>query len=456
VPSAPPVERRRHARSAVAAHGRTRRRGDTAIALAGVGLGACVGMGVVSVRGGLALPGGPALALGTLCALAGTYLSLVLLLLVSRLPWLEREVGHDRMIGLHRRVAPYALGLVLAHVALTTVSYAESARTSFLGELWTLVTTTAWMMPAAAAFVVMMGMGLLSYRGIRRRLSYETWWVAHLYFYLAVALAFGHQVAQGPMFAGNDAQRWFWTGLYLGVATAIVVSRVLGPLRFSARHALRVAAVVPEEGGAVSVYLSGRDLDEVAARGGQFFQWRFLTRELWWQAHPYSLSASPNPSWLRVTVKDLGDHSAALRALAVGTRVVAEGPYGVFTAGHRAGETVAAFAAGVGVTPVRALLEDLPADTDVTVVYRVAAVESAALGRELEELVLERGWVLHYLQGGRHLHALDAAYLQHLVPRLDASDVFVCGPREFTHDVLGAARAVGVPENRIHHEAFGF
>ena len=102
------------------------------------------------------------LAVGTLCALAGTYLSLLLLLLVSRLPWLEREVGHDRMVGLHRRVAPYALVLILAHMVLTTVGYAESAQTSFLGELWTLVTTTAWMMPAAAAFVVMMGMGVLS------------------------------------------------------------------------------------------------------------------------------------------------------------------------------------------------------------------------------------------------------------------------------------------------------
>ena len=426
------------------AHGTTRRRGDLAVTVAAVGLGAVLGMGVVSVRGGLSLPGGPVLALGTLCALAGTYLCLVLLLLVSRLPWLEREVGHDRMVGLHRRVAPYALGLVLAHVLLTTVSYAESGRASFVGELWTLVTTTSWLMPAAAAFVVMMGVGLLSWRPIRRRMSYETWWVAHLYFYLAVALAFGHQVALGPMFAGDDAQRWIWTGLYVAVAVAIVASRVLLPLRFSARHALRVAAVVPEAGGAVSVYLSGRDLADVAARGGQFFQWRFLTRELWWQAHPYSLSAPPNPSWLRVTVKDLGDHSSTLHRLPVGTRVLAEGPYGVFTAGHRHGETVTAFAAGVGVTPVRAMLEDLPPATDVTVVYRVRAIERAALGAARGAGA--RPGLGPALPAGRSPPARPRRpLLEHLVPRLAASDVFVCGPSEFTDDVLGAVRAAGVP-----------
>ena len=41
----------------------------------------------------------------------------------------------------------------------------------------------------------MMGLGVMSYRKIRQRMKYETWWVAHLYFYVAVALAFGHQTA---------------------------------------------------------------------------------------------------------------------------------------------------------------------------------------------------------------------------------------------------------------------
>ena len=92
------------------------------------------------------------------------------------------------------------------------------------------------------------------------------------------------------------------------------------------------------------------------AAGGQFLQWRFLRRGLWWQAHPYSLSAAPNPSWLRITVKDLGDQSGALvDLLRPGVRVWAEGPYGVFTAAQRTSERVAAFAApfmiivGVGV-----------------------------------------------------------------------------------------------------------
>ena len=43
----------------------------------------------------------------------------------------------------------------------------------------------------------------------------------------------------------------------------------------------------------VSVILTGRHLDRLPVSGGQFLLWRFLTPRLWWQAHPYSMSALP-------------------------------------------------------------------------------------------------------------------------------------------------------------------
>ncbi len=103
--------------------------------------------------------------------------------------------------------------LILAHVVLTTIELraGRGGRRSSR-ELWNIVTKSAWMVPAATAFVLMMGLGVISYRRIRSRMRYETWWVAHLYFYVAVALSFGHQVALGPMFVAHPAQRWFWTG----------------------------------------------------------------------------------------------------------------------------------------------------------------------------------------------------------------------------------------------------
>ena len=110
----------------------------------------------------------------------------------------------------------------------------------------------------------------------------------------------------------------------------------------------------------VSVYIRGRHVDELAAEPGQFFRWRFLARGLWWAANPYSLSAPPRRDLLRVTVKIAGDHSAALGTLKPGTPVLAEGPYGSFTAARRRRHKVLLLAGGVGMTPLRALFESLP------------------------------------------------------------------------------------------------
>jgi predicted ferric reductase len=442
----------------LAARGRSTRRGDAAIGVAGLGLGASIAIGIHSVQSGLDLPGGMLLAAGTVAALAGTYLCLMLLMLISRLPWLEREMGHDRMVSLHRTVAPYSLVLIAAHVVLTTLSYASAAQTGIVAELWQIVFHSAWMIPATIGFVGMIALGVMSARAIRSRMKYETWWLTHLLFYVAVALSFGHQIALGPMFAGAEHTnaRYFWSGLYILVAATIVLVRIVLPLATSLKHQLKVEDVVVETDGVVSVYVSGVDLDLLKARGGQFFQWRFLTREWWWQAHPYSLSAAPNAAWLRITVKDLGDQSARLAELRPGTRVMVEGPYGVFTAAHRHGERVTALAAGVGITPIRALLEDLPHDSDVTVVYRVADETDAPLRAEIESLVFGRGWTLYYLTGPRSQYPINAANLVALAPHFAESDVYVCGPDAFTRDVCEAAREAGVADERIHHEAFSF
>jgi predicted ferric reductase len=402
-------------------------------------------------------PGGPATVLGSVTAVAGTYLCLALLLLISRIPWLEREAGHDRMLAWHRSVAPWSLLLIAAHVLFTTVGYAWAVSGNPIAQFWELMTTYAWMMPATVAFIAMVSLGVVSWRPIRTRMTYETWWVTHLYFYLAVALAFGHQINTGLVFTLHPLMRWIWLALYVFVFGTILLCRVGLPLRLSLRHQLRVHHVEREAPGLVSVYVTGHDLAGMKVAGGQFFQWRFLTRQWWWQAHPYSVSAVPSGEFLRVTVKHLGDQSGDLAfTLKPGTRVVAEGPYGTFTAANRSGDRVAAFAAGVGITPIRAILDDLPAATDVTLIYRVSSLSRIALQDELEAMCGACGWRLVYLHGSRDQHPITFNYLSRFVPDLATRDVYVCGPANFGEAVVAAARTAGVPEERLHHESFAF
>jgi len=365
-------------------------------------------------------------------------------------------VGQDRLVAWHRRLGPWPLVLIAAHGILITLGYAAAARTGSLHELWVLVASFPGVLPATAAFVLLMAAGFTSYRIARRKMAYETWWTVHLYTYLALALSFSHQIATGAAFVGHPVARTWWTSLWIATAGTALLYRVALPAWRSVRHQLKVVAVVREGPGVISIVCKGRRLDRLPVQAGQFLQFRFLERGLWWQAHPYSLSALPRAPYLRFTVKDLGDFSGRLGRIEPGTRIAIEGPYGAFTSQARATDALTLAAAGVGITPVRALLEDLHAHVDVDVLLRASTAEELVLVDEVADLVERRGGRMHELVGPRSEVCLDAAALRRLIPDLARGDVYVCGPDGFTAEVVRAARALGVTDERIHHEAFAF
>ena len=219
-------------------------------------------------------------------------------------------------------------------------------------------------------------------------------------------------------------------------------------------------AVVDEGGGTVSVVVTGRHLDELRAESGQFFRWRFLTRGLWWTSSPYSLSAAPRPDRLRFTVKGLGDHSQAVAAVRPGTRVIAEGPYGAMTAAVRRRRKVLLIGGGVGITPLRALFETIPARAgDLTLLYRTSDLSDVIFRRELELLAKARGARLIIAAGRRSdlgYDPLSTAVLTKHIPDLADHDVFLCGPPGMTSAATSALLAAGVKRPHIHHESFEF
>ncbi|MEU2271627.1 ferredoxin reductase family protein [Streptomyces olindensis] len=390
--------------------------------------------------------------LGRLTGLFGALLMAFQLLLVARLPWFDRRIGMDRLTSWHRWTGFSVLWLLLAHAVFIVFGYAQASSLDPVNQLVDLAETVEGVLRAIVALAIIIVVGAVSARYARRRLAYETWHFIHLYTYVAVVLAFTHQVAAGTTFASSAAAEAYWYGVW-GVALASVFTgRLVLPLWRNLRHRLRVTAVVPENDDVVSVYITGRDLDRLPARAGQFFLWRFLTKDRWWQANPFSLSAAPDGRTLRLTAKRAGDGSAALRHLKVGTRVFAEGPYGAFTTLHRTRPDALLIAGGVGVTPIRALLEELHGHA--VVIYRVSTDGDAVLYDELRELAVAKGAELHLVTGPPVPDRLAPGELARLVPDIAERDVYLCGPPPMMNAVLGSLRELGVPKPQVHFERF--
>jgi ferredoxin-NADP reductase len=218
-----------------------------------------------------------------------------------------------------------------------------------------------------------------------------------------------------------------------------------------------VAAVHHEAPGVVSILVEGQHLEELAAEAGQFFRWRFLTPDHWLNAHPFSLSAPPTSTVLRLTVKSLGDGSRGLQSLPVGTWVVAEGPYGAVTPARRTRRDVLLVAGGVGITPMRALFESIPLGPgeDLLLLYRARTAEELVFRAELEEIAARRGARIGWVLGGDR-SAMSAAGLLRMVPDLPDRDVFVCGPAGLMDAVRVSLRRAGLPPAQLHEERFVF
>ena len=432
---------------------------DWAALLLGAGLGLTLALQLTTVRASdFNTFYSVVVSVSRLAALVGTYFAVVGMFLIARIPWVERGVGHDRLVTWHRNLGPWSLYAIGAHVFLIVLGFAGQDQIPLYKELWQFLTTYDWMWFALAGFVLMVMAGITSYKKARAKMSYETWWMVHVLTYAAVAASFMHQVINGQMFIGHPLNRVYWTLLYVAMGSSIIYWRFWVPFYRSWKVNLKVEKVVVEGPGVVSVIMKGHSLTSLNAQGGQFFGWRFLAKGHFLMSHPYSLSAAPTSKHLRITVKDLGDHSRSLAFLKPGTRVFVEGPYGAFTAGRSTRPHVVLVGGGVGITPVRALMDEFNGGAQIDVIFRASREEDLVLKAEMDYLADNSGGSIriHYLVGSRKNHPMDAASLKALVPQIADSDIYICGPQALVSTVRKAVADLGVPKNRFHDESFSY
>jgi len=402
-------------------------------------------------------------ALGRLMGLLGSYAILIQFLLAGRSAWLEKTFGLDRLLKIHHVSGKWGILLILTHPILLTLGYAATLNNTVLGQLQIFIFNYENVLNAVIGlflFIIVVAMSLYI---SRRHLRYETWYYVHLIVYLAVFLAFGHQIKVGADLLASQLFFGYWLVLYTAVLLAHLFFRFYKPLYLYFRHQFTIEKVVRENHNTVSLYISGRQMSAFQIAPGQFIIVRFLVKRLWWQAHPFSLSCAPNGEYLCLTIKQSGDFTRSLENLPVNTKALIDGPHGVFTARFARRKKFLFIAGGVGITPVFSLIEDLARQniTDIKLLYSNRSAQNIIFQKDLAELAQRYGIaVAHTITGDQSWSGergkIDRAKLLRLVPDWLERETYLCGPKGMLRGLKQMLLAMGFPKRRLHYEEFSF
>lgn len=400
---------------------------------------------------------------GRITGLVASLLLLVQVLLMARVPILESAFGLGRLTMLHRTIGFSSFNLMVVHIVTISWGYAGGQIPSVPSTFWSLTTTYPGMLLAGAGSICLLMVVVTSIRIARTRLRYESWHLLHLYAYLGVGLALPHQLWTGQQFISSPSRTVFWWTAWIVTASTVLAYRIGAPIALNLRHRLRVLEVVQEGPHVWSVSLTGRSLERLRVEPGQFFGWRFLQAPGWTRSNPYSLSAAPDGTSLRITVQEVGDGSGAVRNLKPGTRAIIEGPFGRLSHRPRTKDRITFIGAGVGVTPLRALAEGLDYHRG-DAFYLERYSEEPLFHAETDQLAAQRGLRVHRVGGRRRAPDSwlgtsagdedDLVTLLTWIPDIAHHDVYICGPAAWTGLVLGTLATAGVPSSQIHLEAF--
>ena len=209
-----------------------------------------------------------------------------------------------------------------------------------------------------------------------------------------------------------------------------------------------------------------------AARAGQYLTLRVQPEEEQRSLlRNYSLSGPPDAGYYRITVKREPDGAASRylhTRLAVGDQLDVAAPRGTFIL-DRTNAPVLLISAGIGATPVIAMLQALAeehSDREIWWVHAARNRREHSFAGEAHSLLasLPNAHAHVYfsrpgpndLEGGEFASAgrLTGSLLAQLQPPLDA-EAYLCGPTPFMQEISAGLAAIGIDASRIHTEPFG-
>jgi predicted ferric reductase len=395
------------------------------------------------------------IALGRLVGLLGELFILVQLVLIGRIRFVEQLFGFDKLNRIHRIIG-YTWGAsIILHPLLLTIGYAQSSQISLLAQFIDFITNWEDVIKAFLGLALMIGVIIISISIIRRKLRYETWYFIHLLMYVGIFLIFQHQIHNGDTKQGTFY--WYWFVLNFTVFGLVLVYRFLRPLYLAYKHEFRIEKIVEENDLVNSVYITGKKLNEYYFQAGQYAHVTFLKKGMWY-THPFSFSTAPHGDYLRLSIKRSGDFTSQIQRLEPGTRMIIDGPFGIFTKRSAKTNKFLFIAAGIGITPIYSLIESLfPEHVDMILLYGNKTQSQATFIDDLNRMKVK----IHHVFSQEDVRGFETGHIDkekitRLVSDIKDRDVYICGPNDFMKETIEVLHELGVPKSQIHFERFGY
>lgn len=400
------------------------------------------------------------IAFGRLFGLLAVYFVLLQFLLIGRVLWIEKIFGLDKLSRIHHLNGEFSILFILLHPIFLTFGYAISSKQNVVAQFLTFLTAYEDVFMAFLAAMIFITVVFLSIYIVRKKLKYETWYFIHLLTYVAIILAWGHQLKNGEDFLTNRWFVYYWYLLYIFVFGQVIIFRFLRPFYLFYKHGFIVEKIVKENDEVNSIYISGRKMKQFKVKAGQFMIFRFLAKHFWWQAHPFSLSKQPDGKTIRITPKNVGDFTNLIPQIAPNTPILIDGPYGTFTKEVAKRNKILFIAGGIGITPIRSLIEETAKKgKDIVLLYSNKTKKEIVFKKEMDDLSRKYHFPVYYFLsqekdpqfiGGR----IERSKIEMMVADLKEREIYICGPSTMIDSIKKDLHSLGVPKSSLHFEKF--
>ena len=387
--------------------------------------------------------------IGRLLALVGFILILFQVVLSSRLKWLERNLGLDKMLGIHKTAGVFGFAFMLSHPVLHFSSDLLATGTVILK--WPMI----YGLIALLIAVLTVGSALLYGK---LHVKYGQWKQMHWFNFIILPIIFVHSLLLGTEMGSQPRLVIFW--YFLGFLYLALMALILWDRVRVRQHPLQVRQVVQETRDTWSVHFKGMNLDY---KPGQFLALAMLRDGRMVEPHPFTIASSPTSEDLTVSVKAVGDFTATIKDTNPADYAYIGAPYGTFSFINHDSPNLLFIAGGIGITPFMSMLRymrDRKLERNVLLIWGNKTEQDIAFRSELEKMAAERPSlrVVHVLSNqpgwpGEKGY-LDAEILRKYLEGFENPQVFVCGPPVMMTKVIRALRQIGVPRKRIHFERF--